>query len=92
MFRRRRGNKVWNLIFGALVAAAIAQELQKPSPIRRWHGQLLFFIPYDFRVAPLTRVKESVWSPEDDRILMPMAFGVGWSVNIGRIVRTINEK
>ncbi len=65
----------------ALTAAAIAQELSKPREERRWHGKVLGFIPYDFRLPTWYRFKESYWNPYERHVLTPQVIGIGWTVN-----------
>ncbi|MBI4491992.1 MAG: hypothetical protein HY690_04295 [Chloroflexi bacterium] len=70
-----------------LVAGALVRELRTPSERRAWHGELAGFIPYDFRPPTLERLARSLWNPDDPRLLTPMVFGVGWSVNLARAAR-----
>ena len=70
----------------ALVAAAVLKELSKPPQEREWHGELAGFVPYEFRLPTLARVRARWWNPEDERILTPHVFGIGWSVNLGRLL------
>jgi hypothetical protein len=79
------------LIGAALVAAAVAQELRKPSSERTWHGRLAGFVPYDFRPPTVERFKDAWWNPSDPRIFTDRVFGVGWSVNLGRVVKMTRE-
>ena len=51
------------------------------------HGELFGIIPYDFRVPDIERAKRRSWDPQSARILTPATFGVGWSVNLGRLAR-----
>ncbi len=60
--------------------AAVCQELEKPKEERHWHGKL-GFIPYDFRLPTIERLKETYWNPENNRIFVPQACGIGWTVN-----------
>lgn len=69
----------------ALTAAAVAKELRLPKDQRTWHGRVGRFVPYDFRVPTVTRVRERMWAPEDRRVLVPQVFGVGWTLNLGRL-------
>jgi Family of unknown function (DUF5808) len=87
-----RTKKAAKLLGAALVAAAVAQELRKPSSERTWHGRLVGFIPYDFRPPTLERFRDAWWSPDDPRILTDRVFGVGWAVNVGRVVRLTRER
>lgn len=84
----RKGKAVLGiLIGGGLIGAAVAQELRKPAGEREWVGKLGGVVPYDLRPPTLERVIAEWWSPEDPRILMPHSFGVGWGINVGRLVR-----
>jgi hypothetical protein len=60
---------------------AVCQELEKPKTEREWHGKVVGFIPYDFRMPTLERIREAYWNPYDSRILVPEAFGIGWAIN-----------
>jgi len=31
-------------------------------------------------------MKDSVWNPDDERIFVPSVYGVGWSINLARVV------
>ena len=70
-----------------LVAAAVIKELRKPKPDRQWHGQVAGFVPYDFRLPTLDRLRSSVWDPDSPQVVTPQVFGVGWSLNLGRLLR-----
>ncbi len=82
---RRRGRWLWLLI----VAAAIANELRKPADQRTWHNRLGGVLPYDLRPPTLARVKQTLWDPGNERILVPQAFGIGWSVNVGGLLKRL---
>jgi hypothetical protein len=43
-------------------------------------------VPYDFRIPTVARVKERMWDPESSHIVNPRVFGVGWTVNLGKVV------
>ena len=60
--------------------AAVCQELEKPKEERHWHGKI-GFIPYDFRMPTIERLKESYWNPANSRIFTPEALGIGWAIN-----------
>lgn len=70
----------------AALVAAVVRELRLPPDRRTWHGKLLGLVPYDFRRPSIARVRHALWSPDDPHLLMPRAFGVGWTPNIGRLV------
>jgi Family of unknown function (DUF5808) len=81
---RRRVRAVWVAIAGAAVADAVRH--------RRKHGEVFGFIPYDFRLPTVERAKQRTWNPRSTRILTPTTFGIGWSVNLGRIARLVHLK
>ena len=86
--RRTRTRSRWlGLGLGvALVGAAVATELRKPAEERTWHGKLAHWVPYDLRPPTLARVHERLWNPADRHVLVPTVFGVGWTVNFGRLL------
>ena len=65
----------------ALTVAAVCQELEKPKEKRRWQGMVAGFVPYDFRLPTVERLKEAYWNPCDSRIFTPEVFGIGWAMN-----------
>jgi Family of unknown function (DUF5808) len=87
-----RGRHAAKIVGAALVAAAVAQELRKPSSERTWHGRLAGFIPYDFRPPTVQRLRDAWWNPDDPRIFTDRVFGVGWAVNLGRVVKLTQER
>ena len=73
--------------------AAVCQELEKPKEERHWHGKV-GFIPYDFRLPTIERLKETYWNPEGGSIFVPQALGIGWAVNFHALLekmRVIGE-
>jgi hypothetical protein len=78
-------------VAGALTAAAIVQELRLPREERTWHGTVAGFVPYDFRFPTPSRLRDSFWNPDDDHLLMAQPFGVGWVVNVGRVVKLLRD-
>ena len=75
-------------VVGMVMACwALLQELRKPAQERTWNGTLAGVVPYDLRWPTLTRVRERLWAPEDPRVVMPRVFGVGWTLNLGRLAR-----
>jgi hypothetical protein len=73
----------------ALIGVAVAKELRKPPSERTWNGWIAGFIPYDLRPPTVARVRERLWNPDEPRVISPQAFGVGWTVNIGRLARLL---
>ncbi|MDP9070524.1 MAG: hypothetical protein M3N68_04435 [Actinomycetota bacterium] len=74
-----------------LAVAAVVKELRTPPDERRWHGTVAGVVPYDFRLPTLARVRSTVWNPEADRLLGPPVFGVGWTLNVGRLLKTLRS-
>ena len=93
MSRRKKSplSKLFGLAAAGLTVAAVAQELAKPADERTWHGQIAY-IPYDFRVPTIERLQERWWNPDDPRLLTPRVFGLGWAVNVGRIVALVSQR
>ena len=60
--------------------AAVFQEMEKPKEERQWHGKL-GFIPYDFRMPTMKRLKEAYWNPNESRIFTDEVLGIGWAIN-----------
>jgi hypothetical protein len=65
---------------------AILQELRKPPDERTWHGKVAAFVPYDFRMPTIGRVKDTFWNPEGP-IISGKVFGVGWAPNLGALAK-----
>lgn len=80
------GNNVLTVIVVIIAAVAIRRQLSLPKGDRTWHGTVDVPVPYEFRKPTVDRLKNSVWNPGDDRLFVPMAFGVGWSVNLARFL------
>jgi hypothetical protein len=80
----RRGKVIRWATF-ALTVAAIVQELRKPSDERTWHGEVAGFVPYDFRPPSAERARARWWDPTGP-LFQPQVFGVGWTLNVGRLL------
>lgn len=77
---------IWRLILAILGVIAVIQELRKPEDERTWHGEVVSFVPYDFRMPTVERIRATYWNP-DGPILSGKAFGVGWAPNFGALTR-----
>jgi hypothetical protein len=66
----------------AAIAGAIYRELRLPAEERTWHGRLLGFIPYDFRMPTPRRFLDAFWNPKSGRLFNDQPFGVGWALNV----------
>lgn len=84
MSKRR---KFLTLVGVGLVAAAVVTELRKPPDERTWEGTLGGVVPYDLRPPTAERVMQRLWAPGNATVFTPHIFGVGWSMNLGRLAR-----
>jgi uncharacterized membrane protein len=39
-------------------------------------------VPYDFRRPTWRKLKSHYWNPDDERIFIERAFGIGWDINL----------
>jgi hypothetical protein len=81
---------VITLASAGLLGAAVVKELRTPARKRRWHGRIGPF-PYDLRPPTSKRVRERMWNPKGS-LIAPHVFGVGWTVNLGRIAATARKR
>ena len=73
----------------ALLLGAIREEMNKPEDQRTWNGMVGGVVPYDFRPPTFQRLKAALWSPDDERLITPHPWGVGWTINMGRLLRVL---
>lgn len=72
-----------------LVGIAIGTELAKPASARTWEGRINGIVPYDLRLPTLDRLLDRFWNPESAHLITRQPFGVGWTVNVGRVARLL---
>lgn len=77
-------------VAAGLLLAAVVRELSTPADQRQWHGRIAM-VPYDLRPPTLARVRERIWAPESDQLIVPRVFGLGWTINLGRLVRLVTQ-
>ena len=80
------------IISAALLVAAIGKELSKPASERTWTGKVASFVPYDFRRPTFARAQERLWAPDNPHLMTPQVFGVGWTVNFGRVMSLLRSR
>ena len=80
------------IISAALLVAAIGKELSKPASERTWTGKVASFVPYDFRRPTFARAQERLWAPDNPHLMTPQVFGVGWTVNFGRVMSLLRAR
>src|SRR3954469_22023615 len=68
-----------------LLCASVVRELRLPAEQRTWHGRVFGSVPYDLRFPYPGRVAATMWNPDERRLLVPTAFGVGWTVNFAAL-------
>ena len=92
MPRRERpaGSRLLRWVWMGLAAAAIYKELKLPAEERTWHGEVAGFVPYDFRVPTMDRIRDRLWNPEGN-LIGPHVVGVGWALNLGRAWQLAKE-
>ncbi|MBT0995546.1 hypothetical protein KIN34_14775 [Cellulomonas sp. DKR-3] len=83
---------VFRILVLALAAAAVVKELRLPADERTWNGKVAGFVPYDFRMPTAERIKQRLWDTDGDHLLSPHVFGVGWTVNLGRVYALVRER
>ncbi|MEW5351752.1 hypothetical protein E0E62_04575 [Streptomyces sp. 16-176A] len=86
----RRLQKTVGFVGAGVVTAALVKELRKPSGDRTWTGTVLG-LPYDFRPPTPGKILREFWDPDNDALLTPHAFGVGYGVNLARVVRGLRR-
>ena len=89
--KRGGGGGLFKFIGLLLLGAAVVRELRLPPEQRTWHGALFGRIPYDLRVPSIERIRHTLWDPANPRILVPTAFGVGWTLNAGALVALVRR-
>jgi hypothetical protein len=89
MYPMKRFRKLTTWVWIALTAMALWEQLRRPKVARTWEGEVLGFVPYDFRPPTLERARSRWWNPDDDRLIMPTVFGVGWTVNVARVPKLL---
>jgi hypothetical protein len=87
--RKRGGNPVLFIVLVAIAVAAIRRQVALPKEERTWHGVVEVPVPYDFRFPTVERIRRSVWDPDDERVILPRAFGIGWSVNAAAVLKRL---
>lgn len=79
-------NIIWSTLLVVLVALAIGEQLRLPPEERTWHGRIAGRIPYDFRPPTAERIRATFWNKDTSQILVPQAFGIGWTINLYPLV------
>jgi hypothetical protein len=83
-------NKVALAVVAGLTVAAVVTELRKPPEEREWHGKIADFVPYDLRPPTAAKLRERIWDVDNPNLIVPHAFGIGWTINFGRLYTLAN--
>jgi Family of unknown function (DUF5808) len=75
-------NILWSTVLVFLVVLALREQLRLPPEERTWHGRIAGRIPYDFRMPTVERLRATFWNKTTSQILVPQAFGIGWTINL----------
>ena len=92
--RNEFGALVWLLrtaVFAA-VGGAIYTELRKPPEQRTWHGKLVGFVPYDFRLPTMESLRQAYWNPRSPKVFTERPLGVGWAINVPTLLRRVGVR
>ncbi|MDQ3548100.1 MAG: DUF5808 domain-containing protein [Chloroflexota bacterium] len=74
------------LVGALLTVLAVLDQVGRRPEDRDWHGRVLG-VPYDFRMPTIGRLLTRVWNPDDERIIVPLVFGIGWTLNLHQLKR-----
>ena len=74
----------FKMVMSVFAAATVIYAIRT----KQSHGRFLR-VPFEFRVPTPTRVRQRVWNPDDDSVLTPQAFGVGWTLNLYQVARRL---
>jgi hypothetical protein len=85
--RTPRKNNALTVVAVVLLVMAVRQELRLPREERTWHGTVPVQVPYDLRPPTLQRLRHRLWDPTEPRLVVPTVFGLGWTVNVARLLR-----
>jgi hypothetical protein len=73
---------MWSALLVSLIVLALREQLRLPPAQRTWHGRIAGRIPYDFRRPTVERIRTTFWNKHSSQILVPQAFGIGWTINL----------
>jgi hypothetical protein len=80
--------RLLSLISVLLVVGALIKEYGKEPEQRTGHGTVADVVPYDFRLPTGERLRATLWDPEGP-VFVSTVFGVGWTINLGRLARLV---
>jgi hypothetical protein len=86
----RRARRIQRTLVVAVLGVLALLELRKPRAERTWEGRVLG-IPYSLRPPTPGRIKARLWRPEGP-LFSPKVFGLGWDLNLGRLVELVRRR
>jgi len=87
---RKRIGRILGILAALAALAAIVEQMKLPEQERTWHGKI-YGVPYDFRRPTLGRLRQSWWNPDDASLFTARTFGVGWSINLYRLLQVASS-
>ena len=72
----------WRAVAGLFTIATVIHAVRASKS----HGTFMG-VPFEFRPPTARRLRERWWNADDRRIFTPHVFGVGWSLNLHRLLR-----
>ena len=79
-------NRLIAIVGVILAVLAVLDQVGRRPEGRDWHGRVVG-IPYDFRMPTVERIQSRFWNPDDERIIVPLVFGIGWTINLYQLKR-----
>ena len=70
----------------AFAVASVVYAVRTRRPAGRFLN-----VPYEFRMPTVKRLRGRLWNPNDDRVVTPCVFGLGWSVNLYQVLQQLRE-
>ncbi len=83
-----RKNRIFGFVAALVAVVAVVDQLGRKPENRDWNGSVLG-VPYDYRLPTVDRLVARVWNPDDERIVVPIVIGVGWTINLYQVKRKI---
>jgi hypothetical protein len=81
--------RLFGILGMLLLAGAVLNEFGKEPEKRTGFGTVGDLVPYDFRLPTAEKLRATFWDP-DGPVIVSTAFGVGWTINFGRLARLAN--
>ena len=81
------GDGFLTLVAVLILVKAVREQLRRPAADRTWFGTVPVEVPYELRPPTLTRLRQRLWDPTEPRLFVPTVLGVGWTVNLARLLR-----